>query len=86
VIEADNAALHDHLVYEWDEYHGVVGASPAMRRLFALLTRLEGVFGNLTSAATNEALQAIELEMAPRLSSTAALPTCGLGVLGGEFG
>jgi len=24
--------------------------------------------------------------MAPRLSSTAALPTCGLGVLGGEFG
>src|SRR5262249_11574734 len=41
-IEADHASLHDDLAYEWDEYHGVVGASPAMRRLFALLTRLEG--------------------------------------------
>jgi peptidyl-dipeptidase Dcp len=34
-----------------------------------LLTRVEGVFHNLASAATNDALQAIELEMAPRLSA-----------------
>jgi len=34
-----------------------------------LLTRVEGVFGNLTSSATSEELQAIELEMAPRLSA-----------------
>ncbi|HKQ45061.1 MAG TPA: M3 family metallopeptidase [Rhizomicrobium sp.] len=34
-----------------------------------LLTRVDGVFANLTSSATNEALQAIELEMAPRLSA-----------------
>src|SRR5438105_13914536 len=34
-----------------------------------LLTRIEGVFGNLTASATNEELQAIELEMAPRLSA-----------------
>jgi peptidyl-dipeptidase Dcp len=34
-----------------------------------LLTRVEGVFGNLTSSATNEELQAIELKMAPRLSA-----------------
>ena len=34
-----------------------------------LLTRVEGVFHNLASAATSEALQAIELEMAPRLSA-----------------
>jgi DNA-binding NtrC family response regulator len=42
LIEADHASLHEQLTYEWDEYHGVVGASPAMRRVFALLTRLEG--------------------------------------------
>ncbi len=41
----------------------------ALEKSGKLLTRLEGVFGNLTSAATNEALQAIELEMAPRLSA-----------------
>jgi len=34
-----------------------------------LLTRVEGVFHNLTSSATNEALKAIEMEMAPRLSA-----------------
>ena len=34
-----------------------------------LLTRVEGVFHNLASSATNETLQAIELEMAPRLSA-----------------
>jgi peptidyl-dipeptidase Dcp len=41
----------------------------ALEKSGKLLTRMEGVFGNLTSAATNEALQAIELEMAPRLSA-----------------
>ena len=41
----------------------------ALEKSGKLLTRIEGVFGNLTSAATNEALQAIELEMAPRLSA-----------------
>ncbi|HJS44929.1 MAG TPA: M3 family metallopeptidase [Rhizomicrobium sp.] len=41
----------------------------ALEKSGKLLTRIDGVFGNLTSAATNEALQAIELEMAPRLSA-----------------
>ncbi|MBW8707879.1 MAG: M3 family metallopeptidase [Alphaproteobacteria bacterium] len=41
----------------------------ALEKSGRLLTRVEGVFYNLTSAATNEALQAIELEMAPRLSA-----------------
>jgi peptidyl-dipeptidase Dcp len=41
----------------------------ALEKSGKLLTRIEGVFGNLTSAATDEALQAVELEMAPRLSA-----------------
>ena len=41
----------------------------ALEKSGRLLTRVDGVFGNLTSSATNEALQAIELEMAPRLSA-----------------
>jgi peptidyl-dipeptidase Dcp len=41
----------------------------ALEKSGRLLTRVEGVFYNLTSAATNEVLQAIELEMAPRLSA-----------------
>ena len=41
----------------------------ALEKSGKLLTRVEGVFYNLTSAATNEALQAIELELAPRLSA-----------------
>ena len=41
----------------------------ALEKSGRLLTRVEGVFHNLASAATNEALQAIELEMAPRLSA-----------------
>ncbi|MBA2589798.1 MAG: M3 family metallopeptidase [Alphaproteobacteria bacterium] len=41
----------------------------ALEKSGRLLTRLEGVFYNLTSSATNEVLQAIEMEMAPRLSA-----------------
>jgi peptidyl-dipeptidase Dcp len=41
----------------------------ALERSGRLLTRIEGVFGNLTSSATSDELQAIELEMAPRLSA-----------------
>ena len=41
----------------------------ALEKSGRLLTRVEGVFHNLASAATNEALQAIEMEMAPRLSA-----------------
>lgn len=41
----------------------------ALEKSGKLLTRVEGVFGNLTSSVTSEALQAIELEMAPRLSA-----------------
>jgi len=41
----------------------------ALEKSGRLLTRVEGVFHNLAAAATNEALRAIELEMAPRLSA-----------------
>jgi transcriptional regulator with GAF, ATPase, and Fis domain len=41
-IQADTEALNDGLEYARNEYRGIVGASAAMRRLFALLTRLEG--------------------------------------------
>ena len=41
----------------------------ALEKSGRLLTRVEGVFYNLTSAATDEVLQTIELEMAPRLSA-----------------
>jgi peptidyl-dipeptidase Dcp len=41
----------------------------ALEKSGQLLSRVDYVFYNLTSAATNEALQAIELEMAPRLSA-----------------
>lgn len=41
----------------------------ALEKSGRLLTRVEGVFHNLASAATNEALQSIEIEMAPRLSA-----------------
>ena len=41
----------------------------ALEKSGRLLTKVEGVFYNLTSAAANEALQAIELEMAPRMSA-----------------
>lgn len=41
----------------------------ALEKSGRLLTQVDSVFGNLTSSATNEALQEIELEMAPRLSA-----------------
>jgi peptidyl-dipeptidase Dcp len=41
----------------------------ALEKSGRLLTRVDSVFSNLASSNTNEALQAIELEMAPRLSA-----------------
>jgi peptidyl-dipeptidase Dcp len=41
----------------------------ALEKSGRLLTRVDGVFSNLASSATNDALQAIELELAPRLSA-----------------
>ncbi len=41
----------------------------ALEKSGRLLTRVDSVFGNLTASATDDALQAIELEMAPRLSA-----------------
>ena len=41
----------------------------ALEKSGRLLTQVDAVFANLTSSATNEALQEIELEMAPRLSA-----------------
>src|SRR6185312_7258506 len=41
----------------------------ALEKSGQLLTRVDSVFGNLASSATNDELQAIELDMAPRLSA-----------------
>ncbi len=41
----------------------------ALEKSGRLLSRVDSVFSNLASSNTNEALQAIELEMAPRLSA-----------------
>src|SRR3954470_9314057 len=41
----------------------------ALEKSGQLLTRVDGVFVNLASSATNDELQAIELDMAPRLSA-----------------
>lgn len=41
-IEPDTDALLDDLRYDASEYHGLLGISPAMRRLFAIMRRLEG--------------------------------------------
>jgi peptidyl-dipeptidase Dcp len=41
----------------------------ALEKSGRLLTRVDSVFGNLTASNTNADLQAIELEMAPRLSA-----------------
>jgi len=42
VLDADAGALAADLVYEGDEYRGIVGGSVLSRRLFATLSRLEG--------------------------------------------
>src|SRR5665213_1719691 len=47
---------------------GFANTVAALERSGALLTRVELVFSNLTLSETNEALQAIELELAPRLA------------------
>ena len=41
----------------------------ALEKSGRLLTRVDSVFANLTASATSDELQAIELEMAPRLSA-----------------
>jgi peptidyl-dipeptidase Dcp len=41
----------------------------ALEKSGRLLTKVDAVFGNLSSSATNDELQDIELEMAPRLSA-----------------
>ncbi len=41
----------------------------ALEKSGRLLAQVDSMFGNLTASATNDALQAIELEMAPRLSA-----------------
>jgi transcriptional regulator with GAF, ATPase, and Fis domain len=41
-IEADGEALKTSAVYAHDEYRGIVGGSLVMRKLFAVLARLEG--------------------------------------------
>ncbi len=40
-LDADTEGL-DGLAFEGDEYRGIVGATPSMRRIFASLSRLEG--------------------------------------------
>ncbi len=41
-IDADVNALDEALVYDGTSYGGMIGATPSMQRLFALLSRLEG--------------------------------------------
>jgi transcriptional regulator with GAF, ATPase, and Fis domain len=41
-IEPDRGALGEGPTFDGDVYRGIVGASPSMRRIFAVLTRLEG--------------------------------------------
>src|SRR6185369_1648456 len=41
-IDADTDSLETIAPYEGDEYRRMVGGSAAMRRLFAVLSRLEG--------------------------------------------
>ena len=53
----------------------------ALEKSGRLLTQVDGVFSNLASSVTNDALQAIEMEMAPRpvmyrmAAAMAAAPT-----------
>ena len=71
-LPAYEQALADH-----DAEIAAVAAKPAsfentilgLERSGKLLGKVDAVFSNLASSNTNEALQAIELEMAPRLSA-----------------
>jgi peptidyl-dipeptidase Dcp len=73
------APAYDRALAEHDAEIAAIAGDPAapgfdnvvlaLEKSGRLLTRVEGVFYNLASAATNEALQAIEMEMAPRLSA-----------------
>ena len=68
---------YDRALAEHDSEIAAIAAAPAgfdntiiaLEKSGKLLGKVEAVFSNLTSANTNEALQAIELEMAPRLSA-----------------
>jgi transcriptional regulator with GAF, ATPase, and Fis domain len=42
VVDADTGALEERVSFEGDSYRGIVGTSKATRRLFGLLSRLEG--------------------------------------------
>ena len=71
------APAYDRALAEHDAEIAAIAAAPAgfdttivaLEKSGKLLGKVEAVFSNLTSANTNEALQAIELEMAPRLSA-----------------
>jgi peptidyl-dipeptidase Dcp len=73
-VPAYDRALADHAaeiaaIAENPEPPSFDNVVVALEKSGRLLTRVDGVFHNLTSAATNEALKAIEMEMAPRLSA-----------------
>ena len=73
------APAYDHALAEHTAEIAAIAGDPAppgfdnvvvaLEKSGRLLTRVEGVFHNLAAAATNEVLQEIELEMAPRLSA-----------------
>ncbi len=68
---------YDRALAQHDAEIAAIAAAPAgfestiiaLEKSGKLLGKVEAVFSNLTSAHTNDALQAIELEMAPRLSA-----------------
>ena len=68
---------YDRALTEHNAEIAAIAAAPAgfentiiaLEKSGKLLARVEAVFSNLTSANTNEALQAIERDMAPRLSA-----------------
>ena len=72
------APAYDHALAQHDAEIAAIAGDPAppsfantvaaVERSGALLTRVEMVFSNLTLSETSDALQAIELAMAPRLA------------------
>ena len=72
------APAYDHALAQHDAEVAAIAGNPALpgfantvaalERSGALLTRVELVFSNLTLSQTNEALQEIEMAMAPRLA------------------